>query len=280
MFTSLVKRPLSERPTILEGLMFTKEFGVVMTGEMTDTRTDDGKVNSLLRWYKPWFYKHVEQIGKAEKTPFVEYIPLQDYYHRHNPSIFWEGELIVPFGNHPLFRYLFGWLMPIRINLLKATQTQAIKKYYQNRHAVQDLLLPLDKQKEFFELAHEVYEVYPVWFCPHISKRVEPQGMLKNPVELRDGQEVEVEEEFGVDIGLWGVPGKVFRDEPWDHVRSTRTIEAWLRKNRGYQALYAVTEMQRDEFWAMFDKTLYDKCRKKFKAEGVFMDVYDKLKKR
>lgn len=30
---------------------------------------------------------------------------------------------IIPFGNHPLFRYLFGWMMPPRISLLKLTQT-------------------------------------------------------------------------------------------------------------------------------------------------------------
>ena len=36
---------------------------------------------------------------------------------------------IIPFGNHPLFRYLFGWMMPPRISLLKLTQTVRSELY-------------------------------------------------------------------------------------------------------------------------------------------------------
>jgi len=39
--------------------------------------------------------------------------------------------------------------------------------------------------------------------------------------------------------------------------------------------LYAVTELSRAEYRQMFDCTLYDKVRKQYYAEGVFMDTYD-----
>jgi len=42
----------------------------------------------------------------------VEYIPLRDYYHRHTKSMFWEMELFLPVGNHPIARVLLGWLLP------------------------------------------------------------------------------------------------------------------------------------------------------------------------
>lgn len=80
---------------------------------------------------------------------------------------------IIPFGNHPLFRYLFGWMMPPRISLLKLTQTvrycgcdvhrccccgstdsplpptknnhpnqqEALRKMYEEHHVVQDMLV-------------------------------------------------------------------------------------------------------------------------------------------
>lgn len=41
--------------------------------------------------------------------------------------------------------------------------------------------------------------------------------------------------------------------------------------------LYADTYMTRDEFWSMFDRTLYNAMRMKYEAEGVFVDVYDKV---
>ena len=40
------------------------------------------KINNVTRWYKPWFYKHVETfLTKGESE---EYIPLREYLLRHN----------------------------------------------------------------------------------------------------------------------------------------------------------------------------------------------------
>lgn len=50
------------------------------------------QINDLGKWYKPWFFKHVEKIlksvPKGEKV--TEYLPLRDYYHRHSRALFWE----------------------------------------------------------------------------------------------------------------------------------------------------------------------------------------------
>lgn len=43
-------------------------------------------------------------------------------YHRQTRCLYWEGKLILPFGDQFWFRYLFGWLMPPKVSLLKATQ--------------------------------------------------------------------------------------------------------------------------------------------------------------
>merc|ERR1711874_601809 len=54
-----------------------------MGGNFADVTTPEGesKVNRVTRWYKPWFYKHVEtflETGEGE-----EYIPLREYLLRH-----------------------------------------------------------------------------------------------------------------------------------------------------------------------------------------------------
>lgn len=50
------------------------------------------QINDIGKWYKPWFFKHVENILRS--TPngekVVEYLPLRDYYHRHTRALFWE----------------------------------------------------------------------------------------------------------------------------------------------------------------------------------------------
>lgn len=47
------------------------------------------QLNSIGSYYKPWFFKHVENYLKTNREG-LEYIPLRQYYHRHTRSIFWE----------------------------------------------------------------------------------------------------------------------------------------------------------------------------------------------
>lgn len=54
--------------------------------------------------------KHTETFlsGRGD-----EYIPIQDYLLRHNRAIFWVVEDMIPFGNHPLFRYVYELLLRV-----------------------------------------------------------------------------------------------------------------------------------------------------------------------
>ena len=52
-------------------------------------------------------------------------------------SIFWEIQDIIPFGNNIVFRYLFGWLIPPKVSLLKLTQGKTLKKLYEEHHIIQ-----------------------------------------------------------------------------------------------------------------------------------------------
>jgi delta24-sterol reductase len=40
----------------VEGIMFTKDKGVIMTGTFCDNY-EPGKLNRMGLWFKPWFYK-------------------------------------------------------------------------------------------------------------------------------------------------------------------------------------------------------------------------------
>ena len=103
------------------------------------------QINRIGLWYKPWFFKHVETY--LQNGPGTEFIPLRHYQHRHSRSLFWEIQEIIPFGNSPFFRYVFGWMSPPKISLLKLTQPNSIKKLYEANHMIQDMLVPLSQLK-------------------------------------------------------------------------------------------------------------------------------------
>ena len=59
----------------VEGIAFTRDTSVIMTGQfVTEAEVDWARVNSMGRWYKPWFYQHVRSYlarGEGEYTECV-----------------------------------------------------------------------------------------------------------------------------------------------------------------------------------------------------------------
>ena len=58
------------------------------------------QLNSIGNYYKPWFFRHVENYLKTNREG-LEYIPLRHYYHRHTRSIFWELQVRLGFHSSP-----------------------------------------------------------------------------------------------------------------------------------------------------------------------------------
>ncbi|CAG9569945.1 unnamed protein product [Danaus chrysippus] len=251
----------------IEGLLYTKDSGVVMTGDMVDTVGEDGKFNPIGKWYSEWFFKQLEKYlskyRKGNRDSHIEYIPLRDYYHRHTRSFFWELQDIVPFGNNIIFRYLFGWLMPPEVSLLKLTQPEAVTKLYNKGHVIQDMLVPIETMEEAIDVFHKEFEVYPIWLCPF--------KIFNNPGQLKIHSG---EWQMFVDIGVYGVP----KANGFETVSSTRKIEQFVAKKRGFQMLYADTYTTLDEFRQMFDHTLYDKQRNSLTyCKEAFPEIYGKV---
>ena len=52
----------------VESLAFSASDSVVMTGTMVDAPADDGRVNKIGKWWKPWFFAHVQTHLDGFKT--------------------------------------------------------------------------------------------------------------------------------------------------------------------------------------------------------------------
>ncbi|XP_027426172.2 delta(24)-sterol reductase [Zalophus californianus] len=244
----------------VEGLLYSLDEAVIMTGVMTD-QAEPSKLNSIGNYYKPWFFKHVENYLKTNREG-LEYIPLRHYYHRHTRSIFWELQDIIPFGNNPVFRYLFGWMVPPKISLLKLTQGETLRKLYEQHHVVQDMLVPMKCLSQAVHTFHNDIHVYPIWLCPFI---LPSQPGLVHP----KGDEAELY----VDIGAYGEP----RVKHFEARSCMRQLEKFVRSVHGFQMLYADCYMSREEFWEMFDGSLYHRLRERLGCQDAFPEVYDKI---
>ena len=62
---------------------------------------------------------------------------------------------IIPFGNNPVFRWLFGWMVPPKISLLKLTQGETIRRLYEQNHVVQDMLVPVKHMEAAITRFHQ-----------------------------------------------------------------------------------------------------------------------------
>ncbi|KAL0719139.1 hypothetical protein Bca4012_068463 [Brassica carinata] len=272
----------SKIPDFVEGMVYNPTEGVMMVGTYAskqEAKKRGNKINNVGWWFKPWFYQHAQTALK--KGQFVEYIPTREYYHRHTRCLYWEGKLILPFGDQFWFRFLFGWLMPPKVSLLKATQGEAIRNYYHDMHVIQDMLVPLYKVGDALEWVHHEMEVYPIWLCPHklyklpIKQQIYPEPGFE--YEKRQGDTDDAQ--MYTDVGVYYAPGPVLRGEEFDGSEAVRKMEKWLIENHGFQPQYAVSELDEKSFWRMFDADLYEHCRKKYRAVGTFMSVYYKSKK-
>jgi len=253
----------------VEGLIFAKDRGVVMTGDFTHKVGEDGRMYRHGRWYQPYFYRHAEDVAaeaRQLKRPVVEYLPLRDYYYRHSRSVFWEMENIVPLGDNPLFRWGFGWMLPPSVGFLKVTTPADLQEFYDTKHVIQDMLVPARDIERSLAIFRKHFDMYPLWVCP---MTVRPNRGLVHTTGDRH--------ELFVDLGAYGVPGAVKRGEDYDLIKEIRAVEEYVTSVKGYEMLYADSYMTRAEFGKMFDRKLYDELRVKLGADKAFPDIYDKV---
>lgn len=258
-----------EKNNFVEALMYGLNSAVVMTGVLTNDLNDKAPFNNIARYWKPWFYKHVETYLVGKKSGY-EFIPLRDYYHRHTRGLFWEMESIIPFGNHPVFRTLLGWALPPKISLLKYTETETTRRLRDKYHVVQDMLMPITLLKKSLQYFHDHYNIYPIWLSPMAIYDNDKGAGFIHPYTSSDG----MKDEMYVDIGAYGNPMK----RPFDGMSALRELEKFVIENHGYQALYAKTLMSREQFRTMFDHSDYDQLRDELLlCTKAFNEVYDKV---
>ena len=256
-----------DAPRFIEGLVFSGDSAVILTGNFA-TPPHGASVNRINDYYKPWFYRHVEQSLK--RGPISEYIPVRHYFHRHTPSVFFNLRDLISFANTPWYRYLWAWMGAPKVSLIKLMQTREVRRQVFEYRVAQDVMIPIERLTEALRLSAELFDIYPLWVCPvRVFNHGSHEGFMRNPAAGADSQ-------MFVDLAIFGIPPSA-EAGCYDQVLTARRLEKFVRECGGYQMLYADICMTRAEFEQMFEHRLYRAMRSKYKAGSALPEVYDKV---
>lgn len=255
----LVKEKIrDEEIDYLEGIIYSPSQGVVITGTRTNTQTVLPKTYSKIT--DLWFYERVRNV--AEKgIKEEELIPITDYLFRYNRGAFWMGEFAFPLlgiPNNKITRFLFNGYAKTH-KLFEALQTLNVSQNY----FLQDFYFPFDKALNCLTYNEETLGVYPLWLCPIRSTKT---------LQKLSPHYINSERETLVDVGIYGQTDKYLAHP----IEVNKNFENYAKENGARKMLYAHAYYSKDEFWSVYDKSWYEELREKYKAAGIFSDVWQK----
>ncbi|PHH54959.1 Delta(24)-sterol reductase [Ceratocystis fimbriata CBS 114723] len=255
----------------VDGILFSKDHGVVVTGELTNEKPAQSPVQTFSNAHDPWFYLHAAErtrdapssaTSSSPSAPAVDYIPLAEYLFRYDRGAFWVGACAFEYFKFVPFNRFTRWLLNDFLHtrmLYRALHGSGESA----RFIVQDMGLPYSRAEEFINYTAESFNIWPLWLCP--LKRAPPPTFHPHA----DGESTNEM----LNLGLWGW-GPTNRPA---FVAKNRELEKKLQEVGGHKWFYAHTYYEEDEFWKIYGREWYDALREKYHATHL-PSVYDKVK--
>ena len=252
----------------IDGILFSLNRGVIMTGHLTNVPKDGMKIQRFSRARDPWFYLHAkEKLSKNNTNPSTEVIPLEDYLFRYDRGAFWTGFYAFQYFMTPFNRFTRWLLDPFMHTRVMYHALHASD--HAQQYIIQDLALPKSTAQQFIEYIDKEFKFYPLWLCPlrnnnHIS--LHPRSLI--PLEDSSTKKAML-----LNIGVWG-PGP---REPDQFAELNRKLERKLHELSGMKWLYAQAYYTEEEFWEIYDRDWYDKLRLKYNATS-WPSIFEKVR--
>ena len=256
----------------LDGIMFSPDSGVVMSGKFRTDPDPEEKVTTFYGALDPWFYLHAQ--SRAAK-PESDTIPLTSYIFRYDRGAFWTGRHAFTYFMTP-FNWVTRWLLDDFMNT-RIMYHALHRSGLTNQFIIQDMATPASKTTEFSDWLDSsegaCVDIYPRWLCPlktgeTISMSPHFDEKPAAAAELSNGND-----DFLMNVGLWGpLPPSAQSNQ----LTINRAIEKKLAELKGMKWLYAQTFYTEEEFWRIYDRKWYDGLRQTYQAQGL-PDVYQKV---
>lgn len=148
----------------VDGILFSPENGVVMTGQLTDVIEEGTDTVLFSGPSDPWFYEYAEETTTDSTSGKKIAIPLVDYLFRYDRQVFWVGRYALNYVLAPVnhvTRYLLDSFLRAR-PLFHALHESGLA----NSFIVQDIALHSSAAHDFIEYLHHTFGFYPLWLCP------------------------------------------------------------------------------------------------------------------
>lgn len=254
--TDLLQKLTKEAHDYIDGILYSPTNGVIVSGNLSDT--PHGPIQTFTKRSDPWFYLHAEKFARAGEA-HKESIPIFDYLFRYDRGAFWMGKYAfkrfrTPFNS--FIRWLIDPLMHTR-RMYDALQASGLSQ----ECIIQDLGMPARRTVDLLEFLDREFGFYPLWLCPILPDRHAPFLSL------------DINANMAINVGAWALLKR-----PEDQmVKLNRKLEQEVRRLDGKKCLYGHCFYTEEEFWALYDKSKYDRLRAKYKAETL-PDVYGKIR--
>ncbi|KAH7402851.1 FAD binding domain-containing protein [Pyrenochaeta sp. MPI-SDFR-AT-0127] len=256
----------------VDGILFSKGLGVIVTGQLVDTATASSiPIRRFSKPWNEWFWIHAKSL--ANKGIITkELVPIEDYLFRFDRGAFWMGmyaykHFMVPFTW--LTRLLLDYFMHTRI-MYHALHASG----YTDRYIIQDIAFPGNNTASFLGYVDQKFGIYPLWLCPLKKDGRSSMGHPKPYVSTIDGEQTVYGGEY-INVGVWGP----YPSDEAEYVRANREIEAKMRELGGLKWLYSRVFYTEDEWWQVYDEQKYHKLRETCNATTL-PTIWDKVKDR
>ncbi|KAK8024577.1 delta24-sterol reductase [Apiospora rasikravindrae] len=267
---SIRKETENSENNYVDGIVFARNSGVVMTGVLADERPLSVRLQTFSRPWDPWFYMHVQQ--RVQNPPgdgraMVDYIPIRDYLFRYDRGGFWIGrESFRYFGFVP-FNGLTRWFLDDFLHARMLYRALHGAKAYLG-FMIQDLVLPYSTAQDLIAYTVENLNIWPLWVCPLRGM----QGPTFHPCCTSGNSALREAPQPMLNIGLWGRASQ----DPATFVKQNRDLEQRLRELQGRKVLYSQNYYTEGEFWHLYDGPWYEALRQKYGATTL-PSIYDKV---
>jgi FAD/FMN-containing dehydrogenase len=242
----------------LEGVVFGPDHYTVIVSDFAgreDIEREKLPVFEPLRRGEEWYYYYARRTWR--RRIFKDAIPAIDFLFRSHRGMWWLGECYLD------SEALAGsrWIREIVDDETERTLAENgfddpwMKTEERERCLInQDLQVTEARIPEMIRYVHERIRLYPIWTCLVDTAQIAHTDLSG----------------FIADIGLYGEPTA----KGYDVFKTTRE----LQKMADQPSYWGNSYLTAEEWDQTYHLTAYDEARKKYRAEGVFLHIKDRVR--
>jgi FAD/FMN-containing dehydrogenase len=194
----------------------------------------------------------------------------RDYLWRWDTDWFWCSQALGV--QHPVVRALWPkrWLRSDVYRRIVALDRRfrltdridRMRRAPASEPVIQDVEIPVEKLAEFLDFFHAEIGISPIWLCP-----VRLRENVTWPLYRMDP------ETLYVNVGFWATVPLGPGEPDGTH---NRMIERKVVELGGHKSLYSTSYFEEDEFWKLYNGTVYRDVKGRYDPMGRLPDLYDK----